>query len=488
MQQQEVDYKRYVSLILRKKRIVLVVALAIMTGVIVATYVLPKKYEAKSTVFIEKSVISEMVKGFAVTPSIEDKIKVVMYALTSRSLIVKVVNELDLPVKRQGEAELEARIKEFQQSLQVKVKDKEGLFTISFTHEDPRVARDFVNTLVRRYIEENLSNKREDSYGASQFLSEQISTFKERVEKADKLAEEYKLKHGLALVTNESQIIASNNEIQQQLNDILAKKASLEGAKNHLVKGGGPLKSQIQALQRRLEELQAQYTDNYPEVVRLRVELDSLREQAGQKGPISPNDSTELEKLNVELASLRMVEGNLRRQLAQNNATLRAIPAARSGLQEIESEKNSQKALYDQMVTRHGQSEVSKQMEVQDKTTTFRIIDPAVMPVRPVSPDRVKMMLMAIIAGIAGGVGIVVGLDSLDKSVKTPDTAKAFGLPIFAVIPAFENPAVVAVEKKKDLRFLLVGGVYLSFLLVIIATEVIGYSLVDKIISKVLGH
>ena len=92
----EYDYKKYLQLISKKKYLFVMLALAIMTTVAVASYLLPERYEAKCTVFIEKSVISDLVKGIAITPSFEDKIKVLAYAIKSRSLLLNVFNDLDL--------------------------------------------------------------------------------------------------------------------------------------------------------------------------------------------------------------------------------------------------------------------------------------------------------------------------------------------------------------------------------------------------------
>lgn len=202
----ELDYSKYLHLLLRKKRLFAVISLAIMTAAIIASYIMPKKYEAKSTVFIEKSVISDLVKGIAVTPSVEDKIKVLTYALNSRTLIVKVIDELDLGLKKQSDAEMEKLIEEFQKSTIIKIKDKEGLFTISFTHENPRIARDYINTLVRRYIEENISSKREESYGATKFLSEQIDTFKQKLDQSESQVNQFKQEKGALLATDPATI------------------------------------------------------------------------------------------------------------------------------------------------------------------------------------------------------------------------------------------------------------------------------------------
>src|SRR5665647_185624 len=122
----EYDYKKYLHLINKKKYLFVILALLIMIGVVITSYLLPEKYEAKSTVFIEKSVISELVKGIAITPSFEDKLKVLAYSLKSRTLLLKVFNDLDLNVNKQSNGQLENMVREFQDKTDIKLKDKEG--------------------------------------------------------------------------------------------------------------------------------------------------------------------------------------------------------------------------------------------------------------------------------------------------------------------------------------------------------------------------
>jgi hypothetical protein len=87
---------------------------------------------------------------------------------------------------------------------------------------------------------------------------------------------------------------------------------------------------------------------------------------------------------------------------------------------------------------------------MQDKAGMFRIVDPAVLPVVPVSPDRVKIMLLGIFAGIAGAFGFVLILDNLDDSIKSLDALRGFGVPVLAVIPSIQNPADLAKRRRID--------------------------------------
>src|SRR5512133_145457 len=485
MTSNEMDYKKYLALIKRDKRLCIVIALVVMTLVTVASYIIPNKYEAKSTVFVEKSVISELLKGLTFTPSTEDKIKVLTYALNSRTLITKDIDELDM--KKSGDAELEKLIKSLQDNTQIKIKDKEGLFVISFQDRNPRLARDYVNALVRRYIDESTSSKREESYGATQFLSEQLSTFKEKLLKSEEEANAYKRGSGAVATMDPTSLLKDINDSQQRADELKIRQAQLETTLAGLGKANS-VQSNLPALQRRLQELQLQYTDNYPEIIRLKDDIHALEAQkkSGQ-GTTRPTDSPEYDRLASELRALRQAEHNLHANIARNRSLLQTIPAAKAKLEDLEREKLSQKTLYEAMLSRQGQSEVSKQMTVQDKSTVFRVVDPAVLPIKPVSPDRIRLILLGILAGIGTGLGLVILKDQLDDTVKGVDMAKTFGLPILAVIPRIDDPQQIAQQTRKNRRLYLASGLYFSVILAVLALEVTGVTVISTLMNKVTG-
>jgi polysaccharide chain length determinant protein (PEP-CTERM system associated) len=486
MQTKEFDYRMYLDLLLRRKRLFILIALLIMTGGVIYSYSLPKIYEAKSTVFIEKNVISELVKGIAVTPSMEQTIKVLTYALTSRTILSKVVNELDMNAKKHSDSELENILLRINRNISVKVKDN-NLFIITYKDTNPKIARDFVNTLVTTYIEQNISSKREESYGAIKFFSDQIGTVKEKLDKADEELSRFKAQQGGVVNIDEAKLFQEINSSEQKLQDIQLRRRHLEGLKPVTRRESDPLHAQLLSLQKRQDELRNQFNDNYPELIRIRGEIDSLKQQIAKRPAASVGnaDPQEVAKIEAELSALKLTEESLRRYIAKNQSLMRQIPTVKAELEKMDVDKKKQKELYDQLLSRQGQSEVSKQMEVQDKTTTFRIVDPAVLPVKPVSPNRVRIILMAIVAGIGAAYGILFGLDQLRSTIKSTEMLKPYGLPVLAVIPRIPDFAQEVKRQKVDRIIYAMSSFYFLFILSFLAIELLDLQYVDKIINRI---
>ena len=476
---QESEYKKYLQLVIRRKELFVVVALVVMTIVFLVSYLLPRKYESSSTVFIEKNVISELVKGITVSPSMEDTINVLTYAITSRTLLNKVVENLDMSLGKEVNDDL---VKQLQGNISVKVKEKNNLFTISFVHSDPRISRDFVNTLVRLYIEQSSSSKRGESYDATQFLSEQIDTFNEKLEKAEAEVNAYKRNKGGVIAIDEGKLFEEINIAQQKLYDLQLRRRQLEGMRQVTRKSNDPLQAKLVVLQKRLDDLRVQYTDSYPEVVGVKADIETVKDQmeARKGGESQPLDPQELAKIESEIDAIRVTEEGLKRHVSTNRNVLQSIPEARAGLEKLEVERENQKKIYDQLYARHGQSEVSKQMEVQDKSTTFRIIDPAILPLKPASPNRLMIMMMGIVGGLAGSFGVLVLLDQMDPSVKDVDFVKSLGAPVLAVVPRMQDPQLLMKQQRKSLRLFIVSGLYFTLMLVFPAMELLGLPYMDE--------
>ena len=81
------------------------------------------------------------------------------------------------------------------------------------------------------------------------------------------------------------------------------------------------------------------------------------------------------------------------------------------------------------------------------KVGNINIIDKAITPTLPVSPNKQLNMMLAIILGLGVGVVIILLIELLDTTIKTPDDIKNhYDLPVFGVIPYVEDS-----EKKQKL-------------------------------------
>jgi hypothetical protein len=126
------------------------------------------------------------------------------------------------------------------------------------------------------------------------------------------------------------------------------------------------------------------------------------------------------------------------------------------------------------MLATLGRSEVSSHIDMKDQGATFNVLEPALLPLKPIGPDRIKIILLGIFAGIGAGIGFIILLDSLDKSVKNVDALSVFGLPVLAVIPHIQVPAEIKKKKIKDLLLYTFTGLYYGGVGAVLVIEAFG--------------
>jgi uncharacterized protein involved in exopolysaccharide biosynthesis len=119
-----------------------------MTVVAWGSYFLPVKYRASSTIFIEKNVIEELVKGLAITPRLKKSLKVLKDTMLSRAVVRKVLEELGIVRKDMPDSQIRALVQRYQRSTEIK-KRGEDLFLVSREGSDPEMTRDHSNLLAR---------------------------------------------------------------------------------------------------------------------------------------------------------------------------------------------------------------------------------------------------------------------------------------------------------------------------------------------------
>jgi polysaccharide chain length determinant protein (PEP-CTERM system associated) len=505
MESTNMDIKRYFSLIRRRNKTFVFTALFIMTVFVVVSNLAPEVYEASSTVFIERNVINSMIKDITINPSLEERLSVLSYSMKSRSLIVRVLEDLDIAVEDENPEETNKLIKKFQENTVIKMHasrsrgNNMNLFIVSFTSDDPKFARDYVNTLVRRYIEENLSAKRDEAYGANRFLSDQITYFKGNLDKIESGIVDFRKERGIFIATDERNVVEDIKAAQYKLDELENQKKELHAKKRLIEK---QIKKEypdmLISLQGRLNELLLQYTENHPEVMLMKSRIDALKKMsrnstvnvhdsqrdeadAAVLNPLYHKSREEMAKTELELAGLKAKEDNIKKQLEAKKAYLRSIPFEKKKLAYMEGERDIYRGIYEKLILRLGQSEVSKQMELQDKAATFRIVDPAVLNNKPISPDRVKIILLGILAGFAGGMGAAIFLDKIDNSIRSLEVLKSIGLPVLAVIPTVETLTEASRRRKREIALYTVAGLYMVCILTVFSAEVIGIKITDLI-------
>jgi polysaccharide chain length determinant protein (PEP-CTERM system associated) len=503
---------KYLTLINRRKYLFALIVFPAVTIIAWVSFFLPNEYEARSTIFVEKNVIEDLVKGLAISPSMAQRVKVLETTMMSRGLIQRVLDDLGLIDPGGEDAENNQLIKKYQKALKIRDKDK-NLFIISIQDQNPQTARDFINTLIRKYVEENISAKKAEAIDAGDFLSQQAEHFRRKLDEAEDKIVRFRQEKGIYLAMDDRSVIEEIRKHQGELETLEARErelAAMRGTIQLQIREEKPFSlaiteggDSVELLEHRLRQLLLEYTENYPEVVMLKAQIEERRRQQDQfnSGEEAVTDATsgitminpvyqemkqELIKIDSELSAIDARMAYLESLIQDRERTLRFIPEGQKELNDLHEEEESYRSIYDQLLFRLGQSEVSTQMEIEDKATTFRIIEPAVLPQKPRSPNRIRIMLVGVILSFPMGFGGVWLRESVDNSVKDASNLENLGIEVLGVIPKIVTDDLRRELLKRDKLLYFASGICVLQICLLLAHEVLGLAYIQNMISQLI--
>jgi polysaccharide chain length determinant protein (PEP-CTERM system associated) len=500
-----IDIWYYLAILERRKYVALSVALVVISLCTWGSFFMPKVYEASSTVFVERSsILDPLIRGVGVSGSLEDRLRNLRDSITTRNIIERVVKKLGIDEKIKNSREYETLTDNIRKHLGIKVRGATDLFIISYSGKDPKLVRDVVNTLVDEYIEENLEYRRTDAYSAHEFIRNQLEEYKKKLDESDVALKEFREKNPQLIPQTENTLLGkiegfqtAKTEADIRLKELKMKRENLQkqisGEKELTVafvtRENSSQRARLNYLNNQLMLLMTKYTEDYPEVIKVKSEIEEIKKQIAQAKD-SPGEGTnsetstmnpiyqqlreEMVRTDAELESLKARSAELSRQQQSAQRILGSMPKEQMEWAKLQRDRNVYQTIYNDLLHKLENARVSKDLELADKTTTFRVVDPAILPTMPVKPDRVQMILLGLIFGIVSGIGAVFGLEYLDNSFKDTDSIETrLKLPVFATIPRIITEEDELSAKRLNRKVFTAAGAYLFVIGLVLAREIL---------------
>jgi succinoglycan biosynthesis transport protein ExoP len=339
-------------------------------------------------------------------------------------------------------------LKEFKDRLSVDPVRRSRLVQISFESQDPRTAAEVVNSLTDNYIQENLESRWQSAQKASEWLSQQLESFKAKLEKSEDDLQSYAQKNGLLfLETEKGDTENIVNERLRQLQDELTKAQAERYAKEsvyRLTEAGDDsalpgvvdnklmqeLTARLAELERQKDALSTTFTDDYPKVKQLQSQIDGIERRLDEERKRAAQGI-----VDGYLAATRREDLVLQAfEQQQSQANLVAERAVQYNI--LKREVDTNKQLYEGLLQRLKEAGVSAGMNASN----IRVVDAAVPPTRPVRPRPFLNLGLALVLGLGCGIGIAFLQEHLDNTLKnSDDVERILRVPALALIPSRES-------------------------------------------------
>jgi len=442
----------------------MVAGLAVAAGL---AYLLPKSYKSSTLIFVDPQKVPEEYVRTTVTGSIEDRLSTIRQQLLSRTLLQRTIDEFHLYQDSEGKLANEEIIDAMRKQITIETVQGRNVdaFTISFVGSDPTTTMNVTNRLASLFIEENLKIREQLVEGTTDFLNTERKQLKAKLESLEQGISNYKQRHMGALPGQLDANLRTLDRLQlklQSLNTSLREAEQRRMLLTQLQNEGSdipasissgstlrdPRADQLWALQRHLTELQAEYTDNYPDIAitkekiaRLEAELKATapatntQETAAPRRPaVKPANTTA--PIDQELQQLQTDKEAVLDQIKVYEERVEEIPKREQELASLMRDYDNTKSSYDSLSNKAENATISENLEKRQKGEQFRILDPANLPEKPFKPNIPIVMVIGVLIGAGVGVGLIFVRENLDTSIKkASELEEEFGLPVLGVIP-----------------------------------------------------
>lgn len=430
-----INLKKLFSLILEKKKIVIAIIVICTIIATIVAFVLPKSYQSTTLVRVKSGSSSSMAgyaamaAGFGIdiggagsSGSPESYIEL----MKSREVLEPIIAELDLPEETKEKMTAASFAKS---NLEITNIKKTDLITIAAYGKTPEEAQMISQGVADNFLALMTKLNKEDNSTTLKFLDERIKIAKEEMETAENKLAAYQQEHKIYAPDEQAKaIIANLNNYDTTIAQLQAQSegdsAKLAGVTSQLEQQNaslleynvsdntniGNIRESIVNKRVELVGLQQQFTDEHPDVIKAKEELNSLERSL----------SDEIAKaVNSQSVTLSPVQSNLLKdkistevQISVNNASLEALKAKQAEAQEniatlsadtVEYMRLSREAtitgqVYTSLVQNYEQTRIQEAKDSMD----IQIIDAADLPKEdmPAKPNKKLIIAIGFILGI----------------------------------------------------------------------------------------
>jgi len=356
----------------------------------------------------------------------------------------------------------------FEQTIQIKPVRGTRLAKITVKSGDAHFAAEAANAIARAYIHLNEEVHAQKKERAREWFSSHLADLRNKVEQSQEALNAYRVKYGVVetgdrqtpsrqrLAELSSELVklelrrAEAESRYQQIALLMPEKTKAEGidwAKwgDHAEVLSSPL---IQVLRTQeikasseVAELAEKYGSLHPKIARAEAELHQLRERVVEEvRKIYASIRHERDLATTRESAIRVAVDRQKRDVMQFDQY-----QAQQGI--LEREVKSAQHVYDLFLGEAKEASLASELVA----TNVVIADPATPASKPSRPRKVANTILGLLSGLVFGLGIAIGLDHFDQSLKGPRDLASY-LPTIAFLGAIPRVKHLETQEPMILR------------------------------------
>lgn len=521
----------YLSALRRRKGSLLGVVVVLLAATAGVAFGLPPVYRSTATILIEQQEIPAELVRSTITTFADQRIQVISQRVMTRSNLLDIVKKYNLYPDDQKKEPSEVLIENMRKDIKMNtvsadvVDPRSGrptlatiAFTVGYDNDSPMLAQKVANELVSLYLNENLKSREQSSNETSKFFNDETQKLSEQISALERQLAEFKehnagqlpelMQLNLQLMDRTGQEMT---EVDRELRAAKERRIYLESQlaqldpQSKLFSESGErilgAADRLRVLQAKYVAMAAAYGPDFPDLARMRKEIEALRKETGEvdtraelelrlvkvrtdlalardkytpdhpdvkrlereavqletasraapgivgmdAGPRPDNPAyiqlqAQLQAADAEWNSLQQKQSQLADKLAEYERRITRSPQVERKFHELTRDQDNAWAKYKDLKAKQMEAQLSQSLETERKGERFTLIEPPELPEKPLKPNRMAILFLGVMFSFAGGVGTVAVGESMDNTVRgARSLISLMKLPPLGTIPYIET-------------------------------------------------
>jgi polysaccharide biosynthesis transport protein len=434
--------------------------LALLLVGTVAAFILPRTYRSTATLLVQSQDLPTSIVEAPAAGDVEQRIARIRQQVLSRGDLIQLIEQNDLYSDERRSKPLSTIIEKMRHSTTVAAlssdigqqsgsKNNTIAIGMSFDYTDPVKAQTVLQSFVAKFLSMSSEDVENQASLTVRFLQDQANKLQAQITAIEGQLTGLKARNGAALASSGAPPLIDTGSFSAQITSLQNENRQL------MLQTRRPTTSSpLAAAEAALSAAQARYSDSHPDVVALRERVIQLRG--------SQQNSNDADIIQEQIAANNTAIHQL---MAQRDAALSRANSAMAGqarapaimeqAMQLENRASTLRSQYQQVSENLLKAQNSARMASEQRAERLSLVEPANLPDRPYSPNRLMLIAGGAAAGLGLGLLLALGLELLKKPVRSPRQIEQLGLPIIGVVPLIKAkgrsrlfPAVFSREKR----------------------------------------
>ncbi len=456
--------------------IVLIAVVGCGAFALTAAFVLPKKYTSTTLVLVDQPTVPAEYVRPVITEDLNHRLSSMQEQILSRTRLQPIIDKFHLYAEDRSKVPMDDLLDRLRAAVQVEpMAPMPGTqnrqlpgFYVKVTFPNPQIAQQICTEITSMFMEQNARDREGQATRTTSFLSSQLDEAKAKLDQQDATLAQFKRQHTgelpEELQANLSLLTGLNTQLEantQQLGHAQQEKTYTETLLSQqlanwkaTLTGQNPVTvdQQIASLQEQLAAMEARYTPQHPDVIKLKNNIEELQKRnadpshapAVSSPSLPATEPANVQELRARLRQADLIivdltkrQGQIQEEIRGIQGRVQATPVVEQQFKEIT--RNYQTALdfYNELLKKRDNSAMATDLEHQQESEQFRVLDPPSLPSEPSFPKKPLFFAGGLGAGLALSLALLYLLAMSDKSLHTErDVELALKLPVLALVPA----------------------------------------------------